>query len=113
MDIQIGDFTIQHDDADAGIIQQFKWYMVGRPGYEYPYAWVKGKAISLQKLLASPGPGEVVVFRDGDRLNFRRANLVTGTRADVQRSIIDRTTKVRGVTYEKSTGKYIARMRQD
>jgi hypothetical protein len=100
------------DDEDFGWLSQYKWYFDR-------YAWryeknVDGSrrrvAMHREVLGLSFGDGVEVDHRDRNKLNNQKGNLRKGRRKDNNgnRNGVDGTSKFKGVSFRKDTGKWRA-----
>ncbi len=71
------------DPEDAAPVLPHMW-SVNR--YGHAFARIDGRTTYLARLVLDLGPGQRATFRDGDRLNCRRANIWSATDAEVNRS---------------------------
>lgn len=69
------------DSEDYGKVAGWWWHLTPRPAYnDKPATFlavqtVKGKHVSLARLIAEAGPDQIVRHRNGNGLDNRRANL--------------------------------------
>ncbi|ATC32510.2 hypothetical protein CA606_09200 [Caulobacter vibrioides] len=72
--VDLGDLRRLEGRGQAGA-----WFLNGndrRPGYVRTQNGPgKGRLRQVARLITEAGPGEIVRYRDGDRLNLTRANL--------------------------------------
>ena len=97
------------DDQDYEWLSQFKWYYcpVG-----YAARRQNGKHIYMHRLIAGAKPGEYVDHINRNKLDNRRSNLRICTRQQNQHNQGPRrgTSRYKGVSYRKDTGKYSAQI---
>jgi len=67
------------DAADYEWLSRFRWHATCSRGRYYAATVIDGRSISMHRMIANPGPGEVVDHVDGQSLNNRRANIRTCT----------------------------------
>jgi len=100
-----GSFVV--DDEDYERVVQHKWRYYDR----YVQTTIDGKIVRIGRFIMEPEEGQIVLYRNGDRLDNRRANLRVGTRADLgkYRAKYKRTrSRYRGVSYSRRDGKWVA-----
>lgn len=102
------------DDCDFDRINHYKWWAakLGPSKGVYAVAWVDKRQILLHRFILSPAAHEFVDHKDGDGLNNVRSNLRTCTRLGNSRSFQKKrkgcTSKFRGVSWRKDSGKWRA-----
>lgn len=102
------------DDDNYEELNQYKWTL----GRDEARRWFsvapwKQKSISMQEQIMKPKIGQIVLHRNGDRLNNRRENLILGTKGMVNltRGLqSNNTTGYRGVTRYRN-GRFVANIR--
>lgn len=69
-----GKFAIV-DAADYEWLSQYTWHAKCTRGRYYAATMIDGRSVTMHRLIADPGPGEVVDHADGNPLNNRRENV--------------------------------------
>lgn len=100
--------TVLADDADAGLLSNYNWYLnkAGENARLYAAARVRGtgERIRMHRLLMNCPPGMVVHHRNNNGLDNRRENLeITTNRKNIKYAFEGKQT---GVHLDKATGRY-------
>jgi hypothetical protein len=116
IDLTRGYVTVVDAD-DMHLVAGPKWYAdVAQSGLVYAAAKIGGKRIRMHRLLIADGSGLHVDHVDGDGLNNRRSNLrlVThGENMQNKKRYANNTSGFKGVSFNRASGKWIARIQQD
>lgn len=88
---KLGKYTAVVDKADFPATRGYRWIAMISCGKPYAITWLpqdeqKPSALGMHRLLTGLNfnDGKVVVFKDGDSLNCRRANMIVCRRGEAQ-----------------------------
>jgi hypothetical protein len=122
-EIEISGLKVKIDRDDLELVQSRKWRVTqsttGRPRVVTSVRTKEGvRSITLGKFLMNPPEGkQVYPRRFNDGLDYRRSNLVVCTLEERQRLLpkrrVETSSRYRGVSYQKSTGKWRAGIQVD
>ncbi len=117
-EIEISGLKVKIDRDDLEAVQSKKWRVTqsttGRPRVVTSVRTKEGvRSLTLGKFLMNPPEGkQVYPRRFNEGLDYRRDNLVVCTVGERQRLLpkrrVETSSKYRGVSYQKSTGKWRA-----
>ena len=103
-------------DEDYQELSAFKWYLHSA-GYAYRAKKVAGKQTNylMHREIMKPETGLVVDHKDGNRLNNQRGNLriVSMSQNGCNKPVVAGTSKLRGVSWHASKGKWRAVIKLD
>lgn len=111
------DYEALLDDDDFERLSRFHWCYRGErngaQGYAIRHAKVddKYKTVYLHREVMNPPPGHEVVFRNHDRLDCRRENLLVVTKQEARRHHRvrrDSRTGLKGIRFNSSSRKWTA-----
>lgn len=113
-------FEVEIDTADLETVDSFTntWYArwSESSGRYYIACWRDGKQTSLHRLILSAHPGQVVDHIDNNPFNNRRSNIRLATHSQNARNRVGvprSSSKYKGVTFHRNTGKWQAQIRAD
>ncbi|MGH1233063.1 AP2/ERF family transcription factor [Bacillus toyonensis] len=104
------------DDEDYERINQFNWVIrwMNNSSVSIISAAIDSESIQLNRFILNIKNNEIPIkFLNNNRLDFRKENLVLTNRKSISRSTKARrgsTSKYKGVSYEKQTKKWIAKI---
>lgn len=103
--------TVDAEDFDW-VMRLGKWYAVRHKGHWYAACRQNGKVVYMHRVLTFAQPGEVVDHVDGDGLNNRQKNLRRCAPQEnsrgFRRKARGKTSRFRGVSWHKSSKKWLA-----
>lgn len=100
---------VRHNNWCSSVAHNGSVYAVRRRG-------VKGPLERLHRVIMAPPPGMEVDHINGDPLDNRRSNLRIASHAQNMKNMkrhVDNLTGFKGVTFDKNTGKWVARIMVD
>jgi len=108
-----GKFAIV-DAADYDWLNQFKWHTSTSQKHLYAHCQIEGRDISMHRLIMNPPPGMFVDHINGNGLNNKRGNMriCTPRQNAYNRKGKDKTSKYKGVRWDKGTKKWAAQIRK-
>jgi len=122
-EIEISGFKVKIDQDDLELVQSRKWRVTksttGRHRVVTSVRTKEGvRSLTLGKFLMKPPEGkQVYPRRFNEGLDYRRSNLVVCTLEERQRLLpkrrVETSSKYRGVSFQKSTGKWRAGIQID
>lgn len=106
------------DAADYDLVSGYSWYLLREnrrnTDRRYAVAVIDGRTVSMHRLIGRTPPGMQTDHKDGDGLNNRGANLRPATRSQNAANSASRkgsTSRFKGVSLHRSTGKWMAQIR--
>lgn len=108
-------FVATVDAADFDMLSHWRWYADERHGSVYAVTKVASnglrRKLRMHRVLALPGPSEMVDHVNGDSLDNRRANLRVCSNAENQRNrspYLGKSSTFKGVSWHEPSGKWKA-----
>jgi hypothetical protein len=106
-----GQFAIV-DDEDYDKVVQYKWHIMANKAGSHMYAATK---LRMHRLVIDAPPGIMVDHINGDTLDNRKSNLRLCTNSQNQQNTPSRggSSRYKGVSLQKKSGKWIATFQYD
>lgn len=113
----IGGRSTVVDVEDYKYLKLFRWKLIANGSKAYAYANIPaiGKDRAMHRIIMDAPPGILVDHKDGDGLNNRKKNLRLCTHAQnmMNRKGTGKTSKYKGVSWDKQDKKWLAAIKKD
>lgn len=100
------------DTRDYPLVKKYRWWIAKTRHFVYARTKIRGKAVSMHRLILNLRKRQVVDHMDHNGLNNRRGNLraATPSQNSANRIRTIHTSRFKGVIFCKLHGKYLARI---